>query len=348
VKFVSYVKTGSGDLGAERLAREEARVGAIVRDKLLLDLAAAAAQETNKPFFGTMLELIGAGKEAVELARELCARAESGEGSLEQSLHPLREVRLLSPIPRPRKNIFCVGLNYRSHVEQNAASLGIAADLPKVPLFFTKPVTAVAGPGQAILHDKRLTEKLDYEVELAVVIAKGGKWIPQEEALDHVFGYSLANDVSARDLQWLTSQFFYGKGQDSYCPFGPCIVDKESLPSLDEVVLELTVNGELRQSEPAGNMLFSVPYIVSYLSRGITLEPGDVISMGTPGGCGYQMSPPRFLWPGDVVQCRANGIGTLENPVVAAEEQMRVNEGGAHESRGPQDRHGEPSRRRRA
>ncbi len=149
-----------------------------------------------------------------------------------------------------------------------------------------------------------------------MVIGKQGTWIAPQDVHEHIFGFTIVNDVSARDLQWRTSQCFYGKGLDSYCPMGPAIVTADEMPLLAEVLLELEVNGELRQSEPAGNMLFPPEVAIAELSKGITLEPGDVISLGTPGGCGYQTVPPRFLSPGDVIECRAGPIGALRNHVV--------------------------------
>jgi len=265
-----------------------------------------------------MLELIDGGSEAIKLAQGLEARALADDGKLTAYIRPFGRVCLLAPIPRPRKNVICVGLNYRSHVEQNARALGMKLELPAVPLFFSKPVTAVIGPGEPIIQDTRLTQKLDYEVELAAVIGRQGSWIPADRAMDYVFGYTLANDVTARDLQFRTSQFFIGKGLDTYCPLGPVIVDQESLPHPERIELRLLVNGEMRQQESAGNMLFPIQAIVAEVSKGMTLEPGDVISTGTPGGCGYQLVPPRFLQPGDVVECRAEPIGVLTNPVKGA------------------------------
>lgn len=289
-------------------------LGAVLGDAVV-DLSAASGRD---PAFDTMLSFLAAGPKARSRADRLVERASaepepwSGHRSF---LYPLATVELRAPIPRPAKSIFCVGLNYRSHVEQNAAALGQAFDIPDIPLFFSKPVTAVCGPGDPIVLDARLTAKLDYEVELAVVIGTGGTWIDQSDALSHVFGFTLVNDVSARDLQFRTSQFFYGKGLDSYCPMGPVITSIDEMPPLDTVALELLVNGEIRQSEPAGNMLFPPAVAIAELSKGITLEPGDVISLGTPGGCGYQMTPATFLQPGDVVECRAAGIGSLRNTV---------------------------------
>jgi 2-keto-4-pentenoate hydratase/2-oxohepta-3-ene-1,7-dioic acid hydratase in catechol pathway len=293
------------------------RVGALVGDRVV-DLLEASG---DNPVFRSMLALAGSGPEGREIAAELCEDGGAGRSAGHDGppSHALGDVRLWAPVPRPMKNVYCVGLNYRSHVEQNAAALGEPVVLPEVPLFFSKPVTAVIGPGQAVVHDSRLTHKLDYEVELAVVMGKKGTWIAPEDVYDHIFGFTIVNDVSARDLQWRTGQFLYGKGLDSFCPMGPAVVTVDEMPALDRVMLELLVNGELRQSETAGNMLFPPEVAIAELSRGITLEPGDVISLGTPGGCGYQSSPPVFLWPGDTVECRANAIGSLVNPVARAE-----------------------------
>jgi 2-keto-4-pentenoate hydratase/2-oxohepta-3-ene-1,7-dioic acid hydratase in catechol pathway len=279
-----------------------AAVGALAGDQIV-DLSAA------DPEFSSMTALIAAGPRVWKLA-------ESATASATGPVLPVEGTRLLAPVPRPRKNVFCVGLNFRSHVEQNAIALGLPIEIPEVPLFFTKPPTAVVGPGGQIRRDRRLTSKLDWEVELAVVIGRGGTWISPDDADRHIFGYTLLNDVSARDLQWRTSQFFYGKGQDTYCPLGPAIVTAGELPPLDQVRLELYVNGELKQAEAAGNMLFPPSVAIAELSKGITLEPGDVISLGTPGGCGYQTVPEQYLVPGDVVECRATGIGSLTNVVV--------------------------------
>lgn len=284
----------------------------LLLDGSLLDLANAAPET---PAFGSMLALISAGEPALDLARQFADRAADGDPDVVEHLVPGAGARLLAPIPRPAKNVFCVGLNYRSHIEQNAIALGQPIEIPAIPLFFSKPVTAVTGPGTPIRLDSRLTSKLDWEVELTMVIGTGGTWIPEEEAASHIFGYTIANDVSARDLQWRTSQFLYGKGQDTYCPLGPVIVTADEVPPLDEIETELLVNGEVMQRESAEHMLFRPERVIAELSKGITLEPGDVITLGTPDGCGYQMIPPRFLAAGDVVECRATGIGSLVNTV---------------------------------
>jgi 2-keto-4-pentenoate hydratase/2-oxohepta-3-ene-1,7-dioic acid hydratase in catechol pathway len=285
-------------------AGADPHLGALVEDDRIVDLTAAGDRALV-----SLQSLVEAGPAALETARALAAEGVDGH------VHALADVLLLAPFPRPRKNVYCVGLNFRSHVQQNAEALGMPFEIPDVPLFFSKPVTAVIGPDAQIALDPRLTGKLDYEVELAVVIGRGGTWIDREAAREHIFGYTLVNDISARDLQWRTSQFLYGKGLDTYCPMGPIVVTRDELPDVDEVLIELYVNGEQRQSERAGNMLFPAEVAIAELSKGITLDAGDVISLGTPGGCGYQLVPPVFLRDGDRVECRAAGIGTLTNHV---------------------------------
>ncbi len=288
-----------------------ARLGVHLTENEILDLTGISGGD---PAFDSMLALIDHGPAALKQAREW-AEPGTGDDAVSAHIHRLADVELLAPIPRPRKNVFCVGLNYVSHVEMNARALGLPIEIPEIPLFFSKPVTAVAGPGAPIVLDPRLTAELDYEVELTIVIGRGGTWISETDAPDHIFGYTLANDVSARDLQFRTSQFLYGKGQDSYCPLGPAITTADEVGDLAAVTVELLVNGEVRQRESAGNMLFSPASAIAWLSQGITLEPGDIITLGTPGGCGYQLTPTAFLRDGDIVECRATGIGSLVNPV---------------------------------
>lgn len=305
MRFVTFAFGGDGS-----------RLGLLLGPDTVLDLTAAAAGDAR---LGSMLSLIDAGPEGLAAALDWQQRASGGDAAVAGHRFRLGQVRLLAPIPRPRKNVYCVGLNYRSHVEQNAAALGLPLEIPDIPLFFSKPVTAVIGPGEQIRLDKRLTGKLDYEVELTMVIGRRGTWIPGDQAGGHIFGYTIANDVSSRDLQFRTSQFLYGKGLDTYCPLGPCIVTPDELGDLGTVNVELYVNGEQRQHEAAGNMLFPPAQVIAALSQGITLEPGDLITLGTPGGCGYQLTPPQFLQPGDTVECRIDGIGRLANPVAAAD-----------------------------
>ncbi|MCX4091431.1 fumarylacetoacetate hydrolase family protein [Nocardia sp. alder85J] len=301
MKFVTFTRGGEARLGVHRDADE------------ILDLTGRSGGD---PVFGSLLSLIDGGPAALAQARKWADDTATDHTSSEYLCHTA-DVTLLAPIPRPRKNVFCVGMNYRSHIEQNAQALDLLVEIPEIPLFFSKPVTAVVGPGAPIVLDPRLTAKLDYEAELTMIIGRGGTWISEADAPGHIFGYTLVNDVSARDLQLRTSQFFYGKGQDTYCPLGPAVVTADEIGDLTAITTELLVNGEVRQQESAGNMLFSPAAVIAWLSQGITLEPGDVITLGTPGGCGYQMAPPVFLADGDVVECRATGIGSLINPVTA-------------------------------
>lgn len=268
----------------------------------------------------SMLAFIAGGVEALHLAQDLLAEARS---ALESSSttgkhvwwHELEEVRLLAPIPRPSKNVFCLGRNYREHAAEGARARGEPLVYPRDPVFFSKPPTSVIGPGAAITFPRAVTGQVDYEVELAVVIGEGGVNIIREKAWDHIFGYTIVNDVSARDLQSRHNQWFKGKGLDTFCPMGPSVVTKDEFEDVGSLELRLRVNGELRQSARVSEMIFDIPTIIETLSAGLTLEPGDVIATGTPQGVGFAMTPPRFLRQGDVVECEIDGIGILRNPV---------------------------------
>lgn len=229
---------------------------------------------------------------------------------------PIEDVRLMAPIPRPRKNIFGIGLNYRAHVEESARSLDTEKNLPKQPVVFSKPPTTVIGPGDAIHHDAELTQQLDWEVELAVIIGKTARRVPKDAALTHVFGYSVLIDISARDNR-RAGQWIISKGMDTYAPFGPCIVTADEVPRPHDLRLWLKKNGEMKQDSSTKHMIFDVPYLIADLSRGITLEPGDIIATGTPEGVGAGRTPQEWLWPGDVIEAGVDGIGVLRHPVVA-------------------------------
>lgn len=226
----------------------------------------------------------------------------------------LSEVRLLAPLPRPIRNIFCIGKNYRAHAAEVAASVfGGAADDPPAPIVFSKPPQSVIGPGAAIEIDPAVSEAVDYEAELAVIVGRGGRGIRSAEAMDHVWGYTLVNDVTARDLQKRHGQWLIGKGQDTFCPMGPWAVSRDEV-DLAAGVIRGRVNGELRQEGRFADLIFDVPTIVAAISAGITLLPGDVIATGTPAGVGIGFDPPRYLRDGDVVRVEVDGIGALENP----------------------------------
>ncbi|GAA4853711.1 fumarylacetoacetate hydrolase family protein [Pseudonocardia benzenivorans] len=228
---------------------------------------------------------------------------------------PRDAVRLHAPF-RPGK-IVGVGLNYVEHVDESARALDTHKELPTRPVLFGKPATAVVGPGEPILHDGDLTEQLDWECELAVVIGRTARKVSREDALAHVFGYSIVNDISARD-QRRSGQWFFSKGQDSYAPFGPAVRTADEVPDPQTLALGLKVNGEVKQKGNTAHMLFTVAELIADISSGMTLEPGDVIATGSPQGVGAAQNPPQFLRPGDVVEATVEGIGTLRNPVVDA------------------------------
>ncbi len=230
----------------------------------------------------------------------------------------VRGLKLLAPIPRPRRNVFCVGRNYREHIiEGNIAQGRDPHVFPEHIELFTKTTTTVTGPGAPIPLHAGLTRMLDYEAELAIVIGDGGKDIDESRGFDAVFGYTIVNDVSARDLQRRHGQWFKGKSLDGTCPMGPWVVHKSALGDPHSLAIRLWVNAELRQDGNTASMLFRIPTIVSLLSAGLTLEPGDVIATGTPSGVGYAMKPPRPLQDGDMVAIEIDGLGRLENTVRA-------------------------------
>ncbi len=230
----------------------------------------------------------------------------------------LDEVTLEAPLPRPRRNVFCVGKNYYDHAHEfsNSGFDSSAAQgaVPEHPIVFSKVPESVTGPGTFIEYDPAVSSAIDYEVELAVIIGKPGRGISVENALDHVWGYTIINDVTARDLQAQYSQWLVGKSQDTFCPMGPVAVTRDEI-NLADTEVRTWVNGELRQDSNTGLMIFDVPTIIQTISEGVTLFPGDVIATGTPAGVGIGYKPPRYLGDGDLVRCEIDGIGQLENTV---------------------------------
>ncbi|TWB44000.1 fumarylacetoacetate hydrolase family protein [Nitrospirillum pindoramense] len=289
-----------------------ARLGAIAGD-LVIDLARFGGAK-HAPFPSSMLEFIDLGPQAVAIATRLIAECE-GVFPLGTTA-PLANVTLLAPIPRPRKNIFGIGLNYTQHVAESAKSLDTSPDLPRQPVIFSKPPTSVIGPGEPILHDGTITQQLDWEVELAVIVGTKARSVRRADALRHVFGYTVCIDMSARDCR-RAGQWIYSKGQDSYCPMGPVVVTADEIPDPQSLDLWLTVNGVEKQRSNTAYMLFKVDELIADISRGITLEPGDIIATGTPAGVGAGRDPQEWLWPGDVIVATVDGIGTLRHPVVA-------------------------------
>lgn len=236
--------------------------------------------------------------------------------------HPLssRDVELLAPIPRPRRNVFCVGKNYYGHVREIAErgfdTTGGGDAAPESPIVFSKLPETVIADGDAIEYDQRVTSQLDYEAELAVIIGRTGRAIAQVDALEYVWGYTIVNDVTARDVQKRHKQWLLGKSQDTFCPMGPFAVTRDSL-DLADTPIRCWVNDELRQDGNTALLMFDVPALIEAISAGITLLPGDVIATGTPAGVGAGFDPPRFLGAGDRVRIEVPPIGVLENPVKA-------------------------------
>ena len=258
-----------------------------------------------------MIGFIAGGRDALSIAEEIVdSRA---------SRLALSAVRLLAPIPVPVRNIFCVGKNYSDHVKEVQSVVASDSDAkgnePDAPIFFTKLPSSVIGTNDPILAHLDYTNTVDYEGELAVIIGIGGRGISEIDAMQHIFGYTVLNDVTSRRLQKRHQQWFMGKSIDSFCPMGPCILTHQSISEPEKFRIQTRVNGELRQDGVVSDMIFSIPKLVSTLAKTITLLPGDIIATGTPAGVGMGMNPPKYLNTGDQVSITINGIGTLTNPV---------------------------------
>ncbi|WP_341357792.1 fumarylacetoacetate hydrolase family protein [Rossellomorea sp. y25] len=235
------------------------------------------------------------------------------EDSAEPRYYSHAEIKWLSPLPKVQRNIMCVGKNYRDH----AIEMGSEQDIPKDIMIFTKATNTVIGHGETVLHHGEVTEQLDYEGELAVVIGKRGKGISPVDALGYVFGYTILNDITARDLQKKHGQFFIGKSLDTTCPIGPYLVTKDEIADPQNLEIKTRVNDEIRQSSNTSEMIFNIPTIISTLSKGMTLEPGDIIATGTPAGVGKGFKPPLFLKKGDRVEIEIESLGILTNQLQA-------------------------------
>lgn len=289
------------------------RLGFARPDGHVCDVAKAArAAGLQLGFDGTsMLALIEAGPQGLAEVRELVAA----------NIHTgikLQDIRLLPPLPKLTRNITCVGWNYLEHFAEGAHMRDPAQKLPDHPVFFTKATGALNGPFDPIPYDASISREIDWEIELAVVIGKRGRNIAEAEAGDYIFGYTVLNDVSARDLQknWHGGQWFKGKSLDGHAPMGPWIVPASDLDR-DNLRLILRVNGVVKQDGTTRDMYFKVPRIIAELSRGLTLEPGDVIATGTPSGVGMGRTPPEYMKPGDVMESEIVEIGTMRNTIHA-------------------------------
>lgn len=266
-------------------------------------------QELNvlPSFPSTIIEGISLGFDFVEQARKLVEAARQSD-NVESFKQSFTEIEWLAPIPRTPKNILCVGKNYNEH----AIEMG-EEKAPENILVFTKPPTAIAADEATLPIHANKTEKLDYEGELAIVIGKRGQNIPKALAFDYIFGYTIGNDISARDVQYRHGQYFLGKSLDGTCPLGPYLVSKDEIPDPQNLSIVTKVNGEIRQNSSTKHMMFPVADIISIVSQYVTLEPGDIILTGTPEGVGQGMNPPQFLKAGDEVKISIEGIGTLVN-----------------------------------
>lgn len=260
--------------------------------------------------FSSLLEMMGEITDRQLDALDKAVAAGGGE------VLTLSEVTLLAPIPYPPRNVFCLGKNYADHAREIKMTKISDAGIPECPIYFTKIASPAITDGDDILILPEATKQVDYEVELAVVIGKAGINIRPEEAEDYVFGYTVANDVSARDLQGAHKQWFKGKSLDTFCPMGPVVVHKRALPLPVELDIKCWVNGELRQDSNTREMIFDIPAIISDLSRGLTLKPGDIILTGTPSGVGMGFDPPQLLHDGDIIECYIENICKLVNKVV--------------------------------
>jgi 2-keto-4-pentenoate hydratase/2-oxohepta-3-ene-1,7-dioic acid hydratase in catechol pathway len=292
---------------ASYLVNGVARAAVVTPDQTLVPVSDLA------PGLVDMLDLLEAGPDAWSRLRQAAATASAGQ--------PLASAELLAPIPSPRRNVFCVGWNYSEHFSEGQGMRGPSDDpaqIPEFPALFSKQPNTVVGPEALVLHPAPISDQLDWEVELAIVIGVPGRDIPEERAFEHVFGYTVANDVSVRDVQRRHGgQWFKGKNFDTHCPLGPWIVTADELGDPHARRITLRVNGVSKQDSNTRFMVFRVPRIIKEFSMGARLEPGDVILTGTPEGVGFARKPPEFLQVGDVMEAEIEGIGVLRNTVAA-------------------------------
>ena len=293
------------------LTLENGQLGALLGDTVV-DLVTAATELSVDLSVGTLAALVTAGDAAAGGAWRLAEQA------LERqcACRPFSAVSPQAPLPEPRRNILCLGKNYLEHAQEVAAKMQQSSAPPRRPIIFTKATTAVIASGAPIPSHSDYTQKLDYEAELALIIGNGGRDIAPEQAWNHVFGYTAINDISARDLQKEHLQWFRAKSLDGFAPMGPVVVHRSVMPAPADIEVRCTVNGELRQSASFDQLIFDVPEIISVLSAGMTLLPGDIIATGTPAGVGMGFTPPKYLQPGDEVVVEVTGVGALRNPVV--------------------------------
>ena len=289
------------------------------RSETVIDLTELAAATGSTPPPADILAPRDAGDAGLASVRQLVAKLTPS--AVAPITHPLADVRLLAPLDPPRGNVIAIGRNYAKHAAETAAK----GEKPKPPTVFSKAITSITGPHDDIPIDPGVSEEIDWEVELGVVIGKAGVNITKEDALEHVFGYTVINDVTARDIQsdW-GGQYFKGKSLDASCPSGPWVVTPDEVEDPQALSLRLTVNGTLKQDGTTSEMIHPVDSIISWVSVGMTLLPGMMIATGTPDGVGFARKPPEFIHVGDVVEAEVEGIGTLRNKFVAAQHPRRM------------------------
>lgn len=293
-----------------KTANSEARLGFLHHNQVI-DME-DFGDISNFPLPNDMLELIDMGIELIAELNEMVA--ETPENFFAEIAYSLAEVTFLAPIQKPRKNIIGIGLNYTEHVAESARTLDTTGKLPQKPIIFSKPPTTVTATNTDIIKNTKLTAQLDWEVELAVVIGKHGKYVPKADALAYVYGYTVINDISARDCrregQWIVS-----KGQDTFAPMGPILVTADEIANPHNLNVSLKVNGVEKQNSNTQFLLFNINDLIEDLSTVFTLEPGDIIATGTPAGVGAGRDPQEWLYDGDVVEATVEGIGTIVNTV---------------------------------
>jgi 2-keto-4-pentenoate hydratase/2-oxohepta-3-ene-1,7-dioic acid hydratase in catechol pathway len=288
VKLVSYQLNGKTTIGAVR------------EEQFIVPLTAVASD---------MLSLIKNGEAGLEKARIYLVK--------NSATIPLKNVRLLAPLPIPPRNIMCLGKNYAEHAAESQRAWGEKSERPEFPMIFNKATTSINGPYSDIPYDASISTAIDFEAELAVIIGRSGKNISREKAMDYVFGYTVMNDITARDMQRRHRQFFKGKSLDGHAPMGPWIVTADDIPDPHNLCVTCHVNDILKQDDITSKMIFDIPETIAQLSLGMTLLPGDLIATGTPSGVGFARTPPEYLKPGDVVTCTVEGIGSIRNRIGA-------------------------------
>jgi len=290
------------------LNTSELKTGILISKDQVLDIVAETGARGSVPHVATMLDIIRGGEPTMAILREIVAAPKTDPILLNKAL-------LKAPIPRPNKNIFCVGWNYLDHFQEGGNMLKDDRELPQYPVFFSKTPTSVNGPYDVIPYDSTLSTQLDWEVELGVIIGTDGKNIAEANAMQHIFGYTIVNDVTWRDVQRRHGgQWMKGKSLDGTCPMGPCIVTVDEIDPTN-LNIECSVSGVVKQQSNTRHLYFNIPRLIHDLSEGMTLEAGDIISTGTPEGVGFARTPPEWMKPGDLMETTIEGIGTMRNPI---------------------------------